>query len=169
MDQVSIKYTNILHYKTLQNLPKFGFLVWKQTIWQPWDRAVSVVCRLARENWKHFLMIWWYRLCLRRVEHLGREVESRQGQGCQVVYFQTKNPNVGKRWRLLQWKLLVYFMTFGLFYGHFLYILWSFGILGGNLVNSSRFGMFYQEKSGNLVRDVSRVVLKIPFYVWSIG
>jgi hypothetical protein len=35
MNQVPIKYTNICHCKTLQNLPKFGFLVWKQTIWQP--------------------------------------------------------------------------------------------------------------------------------------
>jgi hypothetical protein len=35
MDQVAIKYTNIFQCKTLQNLPKFGFLVWKQTIWQP--------------------------------------------------------------------------------------------------------------------------------------
>jgi hypothetical protein len=35
MDQVSIKYTNIFLSKALQNLPKFGFLVWKQTIWQP--------------------------------------------------------------------------------------------------------------------------------------
>jgi hypothetical protein len=35
MDQVSLKYTIIFHCKTLQNLPKFGFLVWKQTIWQP--------------------------------------------------------------------------------------------------------------------------------------
>jgi nuclear transport factor 2 (NTF2) superfamily protein len=35
MDKVSIKYTIIFHCKTLQNLPKFGFLVWKQTIWQP--------------------------------------------------------------------------------------------------------------------------------------
>jgi hypothetical protein len=35
MDQVSISFTNIFHCKTLQNLPKFGFLVWKQTIWQP--------------------------------------------------------------------------------------------------------------------------------------
>jgi hypothetical protein len=34
MDQVSINYTNIFHCKTLQNLPKFGFLVWKQIIWQ---------------------------------------------------------------------------------------------------------------------------------------
>jgi hypothetical protein len=32
-------------------------------------------------------------------------------QGCQMVYFQTKNPNWGKLWRVLQWKLLVYFPT----------------------------------------------------------
>jgi hypothetical protein len=37
MVQVSIKYSNIFHCKNLQNLPKFGFLVWKQTIWQPWS------------------------------------------------------------------------------------------------------------------------------------
>jgi hypothetical protein len=35
IDQVSIKYTNIFHCKTLQNLPKFGFFVWKENIWQP--------------------------------------------------------------------------------------------------------------------------------------
>jgi hypothetical protein len=29
MDQVSIKYTNILHCKTLQNLPKFGLFFLK--------------------------------------------------------------------------------------------------------------------------------------------
>jgi hypothetical protein len=36
MDQVSKNYTNIFHCKTLQNLPKFGFLVRKQNIWQRW-------------------------------------------------------------------------------------------------------------------------------------
>jgi hypothetical protein len=37
MDQVSIKYTIIfIMCKTPQNVPKFRFLVWKQTIWQPW-------------------------------------------------------------------------------------------------------------------------------------
>jgi hypothetical protein len=41
MDQVSIKYTIIFHCKTLQNLTKFGFLVWKQTILQPWHRVVT--------------------------------------------------------------------------------------------------------------------------------
>jgi hypothetical protein len=35
MDQMAIKYTRIFHCKKLKNLPKFGFLVWKQTIWQP--------------------------------------------------------------------------------------------------------------------------------------
>jgi hypothetical protein len=37
IDQKTIKYTNIFHYKTLQNLPKFGFLVCKFAIWQPWS------------------------------------------------------------------------------------------------------------------------------------
>jgi hypothetical protein len=32
-------------------------------------------------------------------------------QGCQMVYFQTKNPNVGKFGRFLQWKMLEHFMT----------------------------------------------------------
>jgi hypothetical protein len=30
-----IKYTKIFGCNTLQNLSKFGFLVWKETIWQP--------------------------------------------------------------------------------------------------------------------------------------
>jgi hypothetical protein len=32
-------------------------------------------------------------------------------QGCQMAYFQTKNPYLGKFWRDLQWKFLVYFMA----------------------------------------------------------
>jgi hypothetical protein len=31
---MSINYTNFVHCKTLQNLPKLGFLVWKCAIWQ---------------------------------------------------------------------------------------------------------------------------------------
>jgi hypothetical protein len=26
-------------------------------------------------------------------------------QGCQMVYFQTKNPNLGKFWSVFQWKI----------------------------------------------------------------
>jgi hypothetical protein len=33
---MDIKFTNIFHYKTLQNLPKLGIWVWNYTIWQPW-------------------------------------------------------------------------------------------------------------------------------------
>jgi hypothetical protein len=32
---MDIKFTNIFNCKALQNLPKFVFLVWKYTIWQP--------------------------------------------------------------------------------------------------------------------------------------
>jgi hypothetical protein len=43
----------------------------------------------------------------------------------------------------------------GICYGHLVhftvicYILWTFGIVRGNLVYFSRFGIMYQEKSGN--------------------
>jgi hypothetical protein len=32
-------------------------------------------------------------------------------QGCQMVYFKNKNPNLGKFLRVLEWKMLVYFMV----------------------------------------------------------
>jgi hypothetical protein len=67
-----------------------------------------------------------------------------------MVCFQTKNPNLGKFWRVLQWKMMVYFMdtwtvlrSFGIFYGHLVYV------VRGNLVYFSRFGILYLEKSGN--------------------
>jgi hypothetical protein len=67
-----------------------------------------------------------------------------------MVCFQTKNPNLGKFWRVLLWKILVYFMT-----------IWSIlrpsEIFCGHLVITyvviwyifPRFGIFDQEKSGN--------------------
>jgi hypothetical protein len=71
---------------------------------------------------------------------------SRSGAG--LPDFQTKNPNLGKFWRDLQRKILVYFMAIGpvlrplgILCGHLIY-LWLFGIF-------SSFGMLYQEKSGN--------------------
>jgi hypothetical protein len=36
-------------------------------------------------------------------------------QCCQMVCFQTKNPNSGKFWRALEWKMLVYLWSFGIF------------------------------------------------------
>jgi hypothetical protein len=63
--------------------------------------------------------------------------------------FKPKNPNLGKFWRVLQWKILVYFMT-----------IWSYlrpvDIFCGHLVHFmviwyifSRLGKLYHEKSGN--------------------
>jgi hypothetical protein len=67
-----------------------------------------------------------------------------------MVYFKTKNPNLGIFRRALKWKI------FGIFYGHLVYFmtiwyniwpLWLFGIL---------FPFWYvcdQEKSGNPGRE----------------
>jgi hypothetical protein len=38
--QIVLKHTNVFHSKALQNIPKFGYLVWKQTIWQPCSRLL---------------------------------------------------------------------------------------------------------------------------------
>jgi hypothetical protein len=32
-------------------------------------------------------------------------------QGCQRVRIQTKNPNLGKFWRALDWKMFIYFVA----------------------------------------------------------
>jgi hypothetical protein len=57
-----------------------------------------------------------------------------QQQGCQMAHYLTKNPNLGKFWRVLEWKIVVHFMgignilrQFGIFYGHMV-MLWYFGI-----------------------------------------
>jgi hypothetical protein len=73
-------------------------------------------------------------------------------QGCQMICFQTKNINLGKFWRTLEWKMLKYFMairTVGVFYDHLVHFY-------VNLVYFSGFGIMYQEKSGNPV-----------WYVWT--
>jgi uncharacterized membrane protein SpoIIM required for sporulation len=63
-----------------------------------------------------------------------------------MAYFQTQNPDLGKFWRVLQWKILVYYMsiwsilwlfsihTFGIWY-----ILCLFGMFNGYI-----FGIFVQ-------------------------
>jgi hypothetical protein len=67
-------------------------------------------------------------------------------QGCQMVYFQTKKPYLGNFWRVLQWKML---WTFGLFYSYLVYFVAIRYIIGNLVYISSRFGILYQEKSGN--------------------
>jgi hypothetical protein len=48
VDPMAIKYSNIFHCKTLQNLPKMVILVWKQIIWQPWPNGWS------------FTLVWFF-------------------------------------------------------------------------------------------------------------
>jgi hypothetical protein len=64
-----------------------------------------------------------------------------------MVYFQTKNPTLGKFWSALEWKMLVYFI-FMIYYGHLVYLMtiWKFM---GILVYPPHFGILYHEKSGN--------------------
>jgi hypothetical protein len=75
-----------------------------------------------------------------------------------MVCFQTKKPNLGKFWRVLQWKILVYFMTIWsilrpleIFYGHLVYFVVVWYIFPS-------FGILYQEKSGNpeLLQNAAR-------------
>jgi hypothetical protein len=78
---------------------------------------------------------------MQRPRNVGTKI-LQQEQGCQMVCFQTKNPNLGKFCMALDWKMFVYFMaTWN--------ILWRFGIFYDHLVHFSSFGFMYQEKSGN--------------------
>jgi hypothetical protein len=48
-----IKYAKIFHCKTLQNFPNLGFLVRKQTIWQPWSAVEKRgLTKLSGELWR---------------------------------------------------------------------------------------------------------------------
>jgi hypothetical protein len=66
------------------------------------------------------LNCWYSRKC--KFRKMPRKIRI---QGCQMVYFQTKNPTLGKFWRALDWKMLICIMpiwnilwTFGIFYDH---------------------------------------------------
>jgi hypothetical protein len=94
----------------------FGYVV-PRKIWQPWYTGCT-----------HQL---WQRDAERQLGcDVGQRVTAKENirsvdQGCQMVSFQTKNPNLGKFWRALDWKMLIYFTAiwnilqiFGIFYDH---------------------------------------------------
>jgi hypothetical protein len=68
-----------------------------------------------------------------------------------MIYFQTKNPNLGQFISALERKMLV-----PIFYDHLKYFtaigynLWPFGLFCGHLVHVSDFGKFGPKKCGNL-------------------
>jgi hypothetical protein len=66
-----------------------------------------------------------------------------------MVYFQTKNPNLGKFWRALDQKMSIYFtaiwnilQTLGIFFDHLEHFLLIWYIFPG-------FGILHQKNSGN--------------------
>jgi hypothetical protein len=71
------------------------------------------------------------------------EQASSTQRGCQIAYCQTQSPNLGKFWRALQWKMLVYFLDIGSilrpfdkFYGHWVYFeeIWYIFLSVGKLL-----------------------------------
>jgi hypothetical protein len=56
-----------------------------------------------------------------------------RAQGCQMLYFQTKNNDLGKFWRALERKVLVCRYVY-VFYGHLKYFMSIFGPFGNVVV-----------------------------------
>jgi hypothetical protein len=73
---------------------------------------------------------------------------TRLEQGCQMVCFQTKNPNLGRFWRALEWKMMVYFMVIWNILLSFGINLWPFGNVVIIWYISPTFGILCK-KSGN--------------------
>jgi hypothetical protein len=116
IDQMAIKYTNIFHCKTLQNLKTWDFWFENMPSGNPGPKVIFLAFRSG----------------------LSAPVCSRQG--CQMVYFQTKNPFFGKFWRVLQLKMLLYFMAIWSYpFKSIWYTLWPFGMFYGYLVYFSPF------------------------------
>jgi hypothetical protein len=80
-----------------------------------------------------------------------------------MVYFQTKNTNLGKFWRALH-----RLENVNMFYGHLEYFA-DIGIIYGHLVHFSGFGTMHQEKSGNpgVHSQLKSAAKKSPSYIIS--
>jgi hypothetical protein len=63
--------------------------------------------------------------------------------------FSNQKSKFGKFWGVLQWKMLAYFYGHLVHFTDFWRILWTLSKVRGTLVYFSRFGILYQEKSGN--------------------
>jgi hypothetical protein len=81
-----------------------------------------------KETLKSFFLLHFSELCIRS---LFRDLGGLHG--CQMAHFETKNPNLGKFWRVLQWTMLVYFIVMVNFIAFFDFvaiwdIFWLFGV-----------------------------------------
>jgi hypothetical protein len=100
------------------------------------------------------------------------DTKSRRKQGCQMLCFQTKTPNLGKfleghRMEILEYLMVIWniLRSFGIFYSNLEYftVIWYILKQFGNVVVIwyifPRFGIFCQEKSGNPGRKGKNVDL----------
>jgi hypothetical protein len=93
-------------------------------------------------------------LLLKRSGKTFRLEKKHREQGCQMVSFQTKNPKLGKFWRVLH-----RLENVNIFYDRLEYftvirdILLTFGTFSVQLVHFSGFNIMYEEKSGNPDRE----------------
>jgi hypothetical protein len=107
-------------------LPKgicFGHLVHLVVIWYIWWSfgifLPGLVCctekNLATLIWKRRIRVF------RKIVSpfsLIRVFFGRRSGLPDLVCLQTKNPNLGKFWSTLEWKMLIHFWSFEIFYGH---------------------------------------------------
>jgi hypothetical protein len=106
--QMSIKYNTWPYY-----IPN-GYKIYQNFPFQDPPKFISIVLQFC------------FRLLYAEVN------EHNLNHGCQMIYFQTKNTNLGKFWRALHWKILVNFMAiwyilvpFGIFYGYLIHFVLS--------------------------------------------
>jgi hypothetical protein len=97
--QMANKFTKIFHYKAFRNIPKFGFFVWKHTIWQPCTMPPDIQVHVDR--WEYYIPNWLIKAnvgtnpaCSDCWLH-----NSSQGQGCQIFL----GPNIPKRKKYTKW------------------------------------------------------------------
>jgi hypothetical protein len=81
--QMTIKYTYIFHCKTVQNLPKLGFLFENKPSRNP-DWQASIKCSLVT-----------FRQKASDAKLANENISKHYNQGCQMVYFQTKKSQFG--------------------------------------------------------------------------
>jgi hypothetical protein len=75
-------------------------------------------------------------------------------QGCQMVYFKTKNPNLGIFWRALEWKMWYIIRPFGIIYDHLVYVIFG-RLVQFVIIWQTYFPFWYVWNKNNLATLVS--------------
>jgi hypothetical protein len=107
-------------------------------------RIVLVVC--YTNFWPHCLLVCYSELLLTSRVCWGKAFCASQSnwlvfsrltdiRGCQMAYFRTRNPNLGKFWRNLELQMFIYSVCHYEYFTALWYILWHFGNFCGYLVH----------------------------------